>query len=251
MKKSIDINCDLGEGFGRFQVSDEAQIMPLISSCNIACGFHAGDPLTIKRTIDLAMEHSVNVGAHPGYPDLVGFGRRFMDMSPSELYASMVYQIGAVKALVEAAGGSLMHVKPHGALYNRSAKDLELAITICKSILDLDKKMVLVGLANSAHQQAAEQAGLSFRREAFIDRRYDQMGHLVSRKEEQATISKPELALEQLMEIIENHEVRSLSGESVEIQADTFCIHGDNPAAIDILKKINDELVKRGYTLGK
>ena len=249
MKFSVDINCDLGEGFGNYKISNEKEILPLISSCNIACGFHAGDPDVISETIQLAIQNNVKIGAHPSYPDLQGFGRRKMYMKPEELRASMLYQVSAVKGMVESFGGKINHVKPHGALYNYAAKDFDTANIICEAIRQIDKELIYMGMPNSCHQEAAQKLDHPFRREGFGDRKYDEEGMLVSRSLRGSVLNGPKEVSDQIVQMVVEHKVTTISGKEIELEVDSICIHGDNPNVLDILNHLHIELSKHDITI--
>lgn len=244
--KSIDINCDMGESYGNFSIGNDAAIFPHITSSNIACGMHAGDPYQIEKTIDLALRHAVQIGAHPGYPDLQGFGRRVIPMKREELTAYIKYQVAALKGMVESAGGRLTYVKPHGALYNEMAANASEAETVIAGIKAIDPSLSIMGLAGSHVQQIAAEAGMTFIAEAFADRRYEANGKLRSRLKENAVISSAEEAASQVVAICLKNQTKTLSGEPVHIKAQSFCIHGDNPAAVDILTAITKQLAAAG-----
>jgi len=244
--RSIDINCDVGESFGHFQIGNDNKIFPYISSCNIACGFHGGDPYHIQKTIDLALKHNVMIGAHPSYPDRQGFGRREMQLPDFELTATLKYQIAALKGMVEAAGGKLNHVKPHGALYNSAVTKEPLARIIIQTMKSFDSNIALMGLAGSNIERLAKNEKLKFISEAFADRRYTSMGQLASRAEANAIISDPEDAARQVLNIAINNSVETIDGNSIEVSADSFCVHGDNPNAENILIKIRELLKSEG-----
>ena len=227
----VDLNADVGEGLGPWPMGDDERLIPLVTSVNVACGAHAGDPLTIERTVRAAVAHGVAVGAHPGYPDLVGFGRRDLDMAPDELEASLVYQVGAVAAFARAAGSELRHVKPHGALYNLAAGEPTVAGTIARAVARVSNELVLVGLAGSALIDAAADAGLTSAAEAFADRAYEADGTLRSRRLPGALLDSPERAAAQALSIVRDGRVESHDGQSVPVRADTICIHGDTPGA--------------------
>jgi len=237
--KHIDLNCDMGESFGRFQVGNDAEIFPFITSCNIACGFHGGDPYHIEHTIDMALEHDVQIGAHPGYPDLAGFGRRKMDMPLAELRASVKYQVSALMGLVACRGASLAYVKPHGALYNTMVDDAEVCATVVEAIGEFGPDLKVMGLAGSQVQQFCERYKLTFVAEAFADRRYEPNGKLRSRALDSAVLTDPEVAASQVVSIVKNNQVSSLNGTKVPMEAQSICVHGDNPSAVAILKAIH------------
>lgn len=241
----IDINCDLGEGIGVESVHDEA-IMPYISSANIACGFHAGNPFIITKTIHAAMNHKVAIGAHPGYPDREGFGRSSVQMSLEELSASITYQVGALKSMTEASGGKLQHVKLHGALYHDAAVDSEKAIAIAHAVKNLDPGLIIIGQPHTAMQRAATMLGLTFATEAFADRAYNPDGSLVSRFLPGAVHEDINTITKQVIGIITLKKIETLSGQLIPIQADTICIHGDHARALTIAAAIASELRSNG-----
>jgi UPF0271 protein len=242
----IDLNADVGESLGPWPMGEDERLIPLVTSVNVACGAHAGDPLTIERTIFTAVRHGVAVGAHPGYPDLVGFGRRDLDMAPDELEASLVYQIGAVMAFARDAGVGLGHVKPHGALYNRAARDPAVATSIARAVRRVSADLVLVGLAGSALLDAGREAGLAVAAEAFADRAYEADGSLRSRRLAGALLDSPAAAADQALAIVRDGRVRSHDGADVEVRADTICIHGDTPGAADFAAAIRRALEEAG-----
>ncbi len=244
MPFSIDINCDLGESFGTFQKGQDAAVFPFLTSCNIACGFHGGDPWHMEQTIQLALQHQVRIGAHPSYPDLQGFGRRSMQIPAPELKAMIKYQIAALKGMAESQGGTLTYVKPHGALYNDAAKDAALAATILQAIQELDASLSLMGLAGSEMQHQAQSKGHPFLAEAFADRRYRKDGRLQSRQEKGAVLHDPEKVCEQVLQIVTRQGVETVEGDWLPILADSICIHGDNPAAIEILQALDKAFEK-------
>jgi UPF0271 protein len=230
MSKTIDLNCDMGESFGAWQMGNDEAVMPWITSANIACGFHAGDFTTMQQTVALAKKHNVVIGAHISLPDLQGFGRRELRVSPNEAYAMSLYQIGALQAIARAQNTRVVHVKPHGALYNMAAKDRLLADAIANAVRGADEKLILVGLAGSESIRAAEMAGLRAAHEAFADRRYELDGSLTLRREPDAVIHDVDAAVAQAVHIATNGKVKSRSGE-IDIRADTICVHGDRSDA--------------------
>ncbi len=229
----IDVNADVGESFGPWPMGADVQLIPLVSSVNIACGAHAGDPATIVRTTLLAARLGVAIGAHPGYPDLAGFGRRDLEMTAEDLRASLIVQVGAVQAAAAVAGAQVRHVKPHGALYNRAARDPRVAATIAETIRDLDPGLILVGLAGSESIAAGRAAGLMVSEEAFSDRRYEADGTLRSRLRDQALLS-PADAAAQAVGIARDGVVVAADGSRIAVRADTICVHGDSPDAVAI-----------------
>ena len=226
----IDLNSDLGESFGRYTLVLDDQIIPLVSSANIACGQHAGDPVVMRKTVGMAKDAGIAIGAHPGYPDLQGFGRRDMHLSPDEAYSYMLYQIGALQAFCSAQGVQLAHVKPHGQLYNHAAIDSELAAALAQAVRDVDPKLVLVGLANSALVDEGRKLGLVTAEEFFADRNYTDEGRLVSRNDPAALIRDEEHAIERVKNAIREGAVLSVTGKLVDLHPDTLCVHGDSPA---------------------
>jgi 5-oxoprolinase (ATP-hydrolysing) subunit A len=240
----VDLNCDMGESFGVYRIGNDEDILNYVTSANIACGFHAGDPSTMRRTVNMALEKGVSIGAHPGLPDLIGFGRRNMAITPEEAYDLIVYQVGALYAFVKAAGGKMRHVKPHGALYNMAAKDRTFSEAIAKAVYDIDSTLVLFGLAGSELIKAGEKMGLKTASEVFADRTYQQDGSLTSRREPNALITDEQEAIQQVIRMVKEGKVRSQQGTDVEIQADTICIHGDGPHALTFAKKIREKLIE-------
>jgi len=238
----IDLNCDLGEGFGIYALGNDEKIMDYVTSVNIACGCHAGDPEIMEKTVELAMKKGVAIGAHPGYPDLQGFGRRDMSMSKEALRASMIYQISALKGFVEIKGGKLQHVKPHGALYNLAAKDYEVARVIAQAIYDIDPSIVLMGLSDSEMIKAGLDVGLKVAREVFADRRYTKEKKLVSRNLKGAVIDKVEDSISQCMSIIKQHEIIDYDGHKQVLEGDSICIHGDNAHGIELVSRLKETL---------
>lgn len=227
---------------------DEA-LVPLVTSVNVACGAHAGDPLVMARTVALAAQHGVSIGAHPGYPDRDGFGRRDLDMAPDELEASLLAQLGALNAFVNAAGQGLRHVKPHGALYNRAARDPSLAAVITRAVKRFDQSLTVVALAASALIDAARADGLAVAAEAFADRAYEADGSLRSRRLADAILATPEAAAEQAVSIVTLGRVTSVDGQQVAISADTLCIHGDTPGAADYARAVRQAIEAAGVTV--
>ncbi|WP_034758857.1 LamB/YcsF family protein [Rossellomorea vietnamensis] len=238
----IDLNCDLGESFGAYTIGKDEEMMNYVTSVNIACGFHAGDPLVMKQTVSNAMKHGVKMGAHPGLPDIQGFGRRMMQISPEETYALIQYQIGALYAFIKAQGGTLSHVKPHGALYNMAAKDSKLAQAIAEAVYDLDPSLTLFGLSQSELTRAGEEAGLRVAHEVFADRAYQSDGTLTPRSLPHAVLHDGDEVEKQVLRMVEKQEVVSIDGKTVSIQADTICLHGDNEAALSLAKRLSQKL---------
>ncbi|PLR98453.1 LamB/YcsF family protein [Bacillus sp. T33-2] len=247
----VDINCDMGESFGTYTLGRDAEILDYVTSANIACGFHAGDPATMRKTVKLALEKNVGIGAHPGLQDLVGFGRREMQISPQDAYDIVVYQIGALSAFVKAEGGKVQHVKPHGALFNMAAKSAPLAESIAEAVYKVDPQLVFFGLSGSELVKAGKKLGLRSVNEVFSDRTYQQDGSLTPRKHPDALIKDHEVAVSQVIRMVKDGKVTSLQGEDVEIKADTVCIHGDGESALDFAKYINSALKESGITVAK
>jgi UPF0271 protein len=246
----IDLNADVGESLGPWPMGADELLIPLVSSVNVACGAHAGDPLTIERTIRLAIEHGAAVGAHPGYPDLIGFGRRDLDMTRPELFASIVYQVGAVGAIARSLGAELRHVKPHGAMYNRAAHDREVADTIAAAVHAVSPGLVLVGLSGSSLIDAGLAAGLAVFAEAFADRAYEADGSLRSRRLDGAILATPEAAAAQAISIARDGLATAHDGMQVPVPADTICIHGDTPGAPAYATAVRAALTAAGVTIG-
>ncbi|HBZ26537.1 MAG: lactam utilization protein LamB [Bacteroidetes bacterium RIFOXYA12_FULL_40_10] len=245
----IDINCDMGESYGEIIIGNDSAIMPFISSANIACGFHGGDPLTIEKTICLALKYGVSVGAHPSYNDLKGFGRRPMHLSKAELRSAILYQVGALKSMTETLGGVLNHVKPHGALYNSASSNYEMSRVIAETIKEIDPSLKLVCLSQSKMIDAAHDVGLPYISEAFADRAYNDDGSLVSRDIPGAVITNEDKVVERVLLMITEGVVETINGKVISIQADTICIHGDNEQAPNLAKAIYSELTERGVTI--
>lgn len=244
MKKqlTIDLNCDMGESFGPWKMGDDEAVLPYLSAVNIACGFHAGDPSTMIKTIQLALKYKVKIGAHPGFQDLVGFGRREMQLTAREVYALVVYQVGALAACAKVQQTTLQHVKPHGALYNMAARKPELADAIAAAVYDIDPRLVLYGLSGSELIRAGRAKGLNVYREVFADRTYQQDGTLTPRSDKHALIHDPKQAAEQVVGMIKTGKVVSLQGTTVDIQADTICLHGDGEEAVQFVRTVNQTL---------
>ena len=249
--KKIDLNCDMGESFGSWIIGNDEAIMPFISSANIACGFHAGDASVMKKTCELVLQHHVAIGAHVGFPDLQGFGRRNMGLSTEEVYDICLYQIGALYGILKSVGGTLYHVKPHGALYNMAAKNKELAAAIAKSVYDFDKSLVLYGLSGSYLITEAQQIGLSTASEVFADRTYQDDGSLTPRTMPNSLIKDETMAIEQVLEMINKKEVISINQKQVAIKAETVCIHGDGAFAAQFVLMLNKSLKQHGIVIQK
>ncbi|UYO92343.1 LamB/YcsF family protein [Pollutimonas sp. M17] len=250
MTWSIDLNCDMGEGFGAWKMGQDEEILPYVTSANIACGFHAGDPATMRKTVAAAIRHGVALGAHPGLPDLAGFGRRNMDISPQHAYDIVVVQVGALAGVAASQGGRLRHVKAHGALYNMASKNRELAAAIAGAVRDVDASLVLYALAGSAQVDAAGEAGLKVAQEVFADRSYQSDGSLTPRTQPNAMIEDPDVSIRQVLRMIKEGKVAAVQGGDVAVAADTLCIHGDQPGAVVFAKAIRKALEAEGIVVG-
>jgi len=245
----VDLNCDLGESFGTYTLGMDEQVIPLISSANIACGYHASDPLVMQRTVAHAKEAGIGIGAHPGFPDLMGFGRRNMNVTPSEAAAYVTYQLGALYAFARSAGVRLQHVKPHGALYNMAAKDHALALAIAKAVQAFDPDLILLGLSGSESVRAAEEIGLPAAREVFADRAYMPDGSLMPRSREGAVIHDEEEAIRRTVRMVLEHRVTAADGTDIEICPDSICVHGDNVKALTFVTRIRAALEAEGVEI--
>lgn len=245
----VDLNCDMGEGFGAFQLGNDEAMLPYISSANIACGFHAGDAAVMKRTVRMAIAHGVAIGAHPGLPDLQGFGRREMSISPEEAYDMVVYQIGALAAFTKTEGGTLQHVKPHGALYNMAAVNEQLSEAIAEAIYKVDPALILYGLSGSKLVTAGAKIGLQVANEVFADRSYQLDGTLTPRKQTGALITDPRLAIAQVLKMVKDGVVATQSGVEIPIVADTICIHGDGDKATVFAQQIHKIFKEEGIVI--
>lgn len=246
MSKKIDLNCDMGESFGAWKMGNDAALMDYVSSVNIACGFHAGDATVIRKTVETAIKKGVAVGAHPSFPDLQGFGRREMKLSPEEIFDIVLYQISAVKGICESMGIKLHHVKPHGALYNQAARDAELAEEVAKAVKSLDENLILYGLSGSLSISEAEKIGLKTASEVFADRTYTAEGNLTPRTRKNALIKDTPQAAAQVLQMINEQTVTATTGEKISLKADTVCIHGDGENALEFAKTIRENLIKNG-----
>ncbi|GAX91543.1 LamB/YcsF family protein [Effusibacillus lacus] len=245
----VDLNCDMGESFGAYKMGTDEEILSFVTSANIACGFHAGDPATMRKTVKHALEKGVGIGAHPGLPDLAGFGRRNMDISPQEAYDMVVYQIGSLYGFVKAEGASMQHVKPHGALYNMAAKSPELSKAIAEAVYKVDPELILFGLSGSELVKAGEAIGLRTANEVFADRTYQQDGTLTSRRQPDALLTDHDKAVQQVVRMVKEGKVLSQQGVDVAIKADTVCIHGDGPYALVFARQIRELLEIQGVTV--
>jgi len=247
--KKIDLNCDMGESYGAWKMGADAEVMPYITSANIACGFHAGDPATIRKTVAIAVDKGVAVGAHPSLPDLMGFGRRAMKVSPQEMYDLILYQAGAVEAFARAAGAKLHHVKCHGALYNMAAMDEGLSEAMVRAVRDLGPGVILYCLSRSRNFDIAKKAGMPVAGEVFADRGYSDDGTLAPRDKPGGMIVDPEASVKQVLGMIEGGYVTSLAGKRVPVSPDTLCIHGDQPGAVTFAKKLRETFKEKGISV--
>ncbi|MBT2640856.1 LamB/YcsF family protein [Bacillus sp. ISL-41] len=248
---SVDLNCDLGESYGIFKIGNDSEVLKHITSANIACGYHAGDHNVMVKTVKMAIAHDVGIGAHPGFPDLHGFGRREMKMSAEEIYNLTIYQIGALSALAKACGTKVIHVKPHGALYNMAAKDKEIADAVASAVADVDPSLILFGLAGSSLVKAGKERGLQVAEEVFADRTYQQDGSLTPRTQSNAMIYDSDLAISRVIRMIREGKVESVDGPDIEMKADTICIHGDEPQALHFAVKLKAALMEEGIKVGR
>ncbi len=238
----VDLNSDLGESFGLYTIGNDEAVLQYVSSANVACGFHAGDPQVMQKTVAMAAAAGVAVGAHPGVPDLMGFGRRKMDITPQEAYAMVLYQVGALQAFTTAAHVPLQHVKPHGALYNMAAKDKALAAAIAQAVQDVNPQLILYGLAGSYLIREGEKIGLTTASEVFADRTYQPDGTLTPRSQPDAMVTDEELAISRVLHMIQEGVVTAQNGADIPVQADTICIHGDGAKALAFAHKIKTAL---------
>ena len=238
----VDLNSDLGESFGSYTIGNDEDVLQYVSSANIACGFHAGDPNVMQKTVAMAAAKGVAVGAHPGMPDLVGFGRRKMDITSKEAYAMVLYQVGALQAFATAAHVPLQHVKPHGALYNMAAKDKTLAAAIANAVYDVNPHLILYGLAGSCLITEGEKAGLVTASEVFADRTYQPDGTLTPRSQPDAMVTDEEAAISRVLRMIQEGVVTAQNGQDIPVKADTICIHGDGVKALAFAHKIKTAL---------
>lgn len=244
MASKIDFNCDMGESFGMYKMGFDEEVIKHISSANIACGFHAGDPMWMRKTVELAEQHGVAVGAHPSYPDLNGFGRRNMNATPEEVRNDVVYQAGALKAFT--ANRNLQHVKPHGAMYNQAVDDVDLGKSICEAVLEVDSDIILLALAGSTWIDVAKGMGMRVAREVFADRAIHSDGTLVPRSKEGSVIHDTNEVVERSLQMVTEGKILSVEGDIVEVEADSICLHGDTPGAVDMAKTLRQEFLAAG-----
>jgi UPF0271 protein len=246
MAKEINLNADMGEGFGAYDIGDDAGLLKIIRSASIACGFHGGDPVVMQRLVTEAAAQGVSIGAHPGFNDLWGFGRRRIDMNPRELEYMIAYQIGALQAMACYAGAKVTHLKPHGALNNMAAEDIELALAIGRAIKTVDRDIIYVALAGSQMEKAGRVLGLPVAREGFCDRLYDDDGNLTSRKVPGAVLHDPELVKQRVVNMVLHEEIISRNGKLLKVRLDTLCVHGDEPSAVAVAHAVRDGLEAAG-----
>ncbi|SHN21315.1 LamB/YcsF family protein [Mucilaginibacter sp. OK098] len=247
--QSIDLNCDMGEAFGNYPMPNDDTLMDYITSANIACGFHAGDPEVMQHTVNMAIKKGVAIGAHPGLPDLQGFGRRDMKITANEAYQITLYQIGALYGFVKAANGKLHHVKAHGALYNMAAKDAALAKAIVEAVHDFDSSLILYALAGSEMVIAAKKTGITTASEVFADRTYQDDGTLTARAQSNALITDEGQSIDQVMMMVKQQRVISVNSKTVPLKAETLCLHGDGAHPVDFAKKIREKLKAEGINI--
>lgn len=240
----IDFNCDMGESFGVYKLGLDEEVIKYITSANIACGFHAGDPTWMRKTVEMAEAHGVGVGAQPSFPDLRGFGRRYMAVSPQEAKDDVIYQIGALMAFTKTK--RLQHVKPHGALYNAAVKDRDLARALCEAVLEVDPSMVLIALAGSPWAEMAKEMGLRVAREIFADRALNPDGTLVPRGQPGAVIHDPEVVVERSLRMVTEGVATAITGEEIQVQADSICLHGDTPGAVELARRLRQAMEDAG-----
>lgn len=245
----IDLNADMGEGFGPYAFGDDEALARFVSSANIACGYHAGDPHTMRRTVELCLAHDVAVGAHPGLPDRLGFGRREMAVTPTEAVDWLLYQIGALQAIAAAAGAAVRHVKPHGALYHMAARDADLAEAVVRAVQSADSRLRLYGPPNSELARQSAARGLAYVAEGFADRAYRQDGSLAPRSEPGAVLEQSEQAFAQALSLIRTGSVRCLDGALAELSVGTICLHGDTPRAAEHAERLYVGLREAGIAV--
>lgn len=245
----IDLNCDMGESFGVYTLGLDAEAIPYVTSINVACGFHAADPSSMLKTVQLAKKHGVAIGAHPSYPDLVGFGRRYLACSPAEVKADVMYQIGALEAICRSEGVSLQHVKVHGALYNAAAADKAIAVAVAEAIRAVNPSLYMLCLANSLMVEAAKECGVPYVEEVFADRAYTAEGTLVPRRQAGAVIHDVDEVAARVLAMVETKQVTSIDGVQVPVQAQTICVHGDTPGAVAMIRGIRELLDGRGVAV--
>lgn len=251
MTLSVDVNADLGESFGNYIIGNDEKIIPLISSANVACGFHASDPKVMLDTVKLIKKSGAGLGAHPGFPDKEGFGRRYMDCTNEEIYSMVLYQLSALDGIARTVGVEMNHVKPHGALYNATFTDENLARVIAQAVKDFNPNLKLMGLSENNLVKAGEEIGLEVVHEVFLDRAYENDGTLVSRRKEGAMITDSKLAVERGIRMITEGKVETIDGQDIDIKADSVCVHGDGEKALQFVKEIKKALEAKGIEVKK
>ena len=245
----VDLNSDLGESYGRYTIGMDERIIPLVTSANVACGYHASDPVVMQKTVREAKKAGIGVGAHPGFPDLMGFGRREMAVSPAEAKAYTLYQLGALAAFCQAEGVKLQHVKPHGAMYNMAARDYELARAICEAVAEFDRNLIVLALSGGEMVRAAGELGLRTAFEVFADRAYEEDGSLVNRRKPGAMITDEEEAIRRVIRMVKEQKVETITGKDIAIRADSVCVHGDGEKALAFVEKIRRALQEEGVLI--
>jgi UPF0271 protein len=251
MGKTINLNADIAEGWGAYDIGNDAELMKIIKSANVACGFHAGDPNTMHRLCMLAKQEDVSIGVHPGFNDLWGFGRRRIDMKPRDLEYMVAYQIGALQAMAAYAGLPVTHLKPHGALNNMAAENEDYAMAIGRAIKTVDRNIIYVALYGSQMQKAAEKLGLPLAREGFVDRKYDDDANLASRSIPGTVLKDPQEAIENTLRMVQEGVVVAMSGKRVKVEADTFCVHGDEATGVKVAGAVRKALEAAGVQVVK
>lgn len=249
MKFQVDLNCDVGESFGAYKIGDDDALLPFVSSANIACGYHAGDHNIMNETVTLAVKKNVAIGAHPGFHDLQGFGRRIIDVQPNEVYNLMLYQLGALSGFVSIQGERLQHVKPHGALYNLAATNLRIAKAIAQSVYDFNRDLILVGLSGSVLIEEGRKIGLEVAEEVFADRTYQSDGTLTKRTNANALIHDVDEAVKQVIQMVTTNTVTAVDGTVIPIQADTICVHGDGKNAFSLLQTLKKNFLQHNIQI--
>ena len=250
MAVTIDLNSDMGESFGVYTLGDDAAMLRVVTTANVACGFHAGDPLVMHKTVTMAKENGVSVGAHPGFRDLWGFGRRpIMGERPEDVEKEIIYQIGALQAIAAAAGHKVTHLKTHGSLGNLAAVDADLAMAVARASAAVDRDLYYIAIPGTEIERAGEKLGLRVVREAYADRTYDDYGNLTSRKEPGAVIHDPDVASRRVLQMLEERAITSVNGKKIPVKIDTICVHGDNPAAVQMAGLVRNALTEAGVAL--
>lgn len=247
----VCLNADMGESHGRFRIGNDPELMPLVSSANVACGMHAGDPSIMVQTVQLALQHGTSIGAHPGFNDIWGFGRRQMSMNPRDIEYLVTYQIGALQALAESQDAKVQHVKPHGALNNMAHSDRDIALAVARGIKAADRDLIFLANCCSEMTRAGTELNLRIAHEAYADRIYDETGKMVSRTQDDAVIHDAEQAAEQVVRIMLDQAIWTGGGKKIPTRVDTFCIHGDEPTAVALARKVRDSLEAKGVEIAQ